>query len=98
MTPEQPPPQKPSDAVSASMNRALDEMEASLRADLPSSAAEVAVVIMRLAAVAILMPPVIILMMIEEIGPILRAFAEPFRLVAQAMFSALFSSKPTKRD
>ena len=80
------------------MNRALDGMEASLRADLPSSAAEVAVVIMRLAAVAVLMPPVIVLMILEEVGSFLRAISEPFLLVARAMFDALFSSKPNNRD
>jgi len=98
MSAEQPPKKLASDVFSAAMNRALDEFEASLRASLPGPAAEVAVVIMRLAAVAVLMPPVIVLMILEEFGSFLRAISEPFLVVAQAMFSALFSSKPNKRD
>ena len=98
MSSDQSPKKLPSDVFSASMNRALDEFEASFRASLPGPAAEVAVVIMRLAAVAVLMPPVIVLMILEEIGSFLRAISEPFLLVARAMFDAIFSSKPNNRD
>lgn len=98
MSSEQPPKKLASDVFSAAMNRALDEFEASIRASLRGPAAEVAVVIMRLAAVAVLMPPVIVLMILEEIGSFLRAISEPFLLVARAMFDAFFSSKPNNRD
>ena len=98
MSSDQSPKKLPSDVFSDAVNQILNELEASLRASLPATAAEIAVVIMRLSSIVFVLPPLILFLFVETFGPIVRAIVEPFFLVASAIFSAFFSAKPNKRD
>lgn len=98
MSSDQPPKKPPSDVFSDAVNQILNDLEASLRASLPAAAAEIAVVIMRLSSIVFVLPPLILFLFVETFGPIVKAIAEPFFLIVSAIFSGLFSSKPTKRD
>ena len=98
MSSEQPPKKLASDAFLDAVNQILNDLEASLRASLPATAAEIAVVIMRLSSIVFVLPPLILFLFVETFGPIVRAIVEPFFLIVSAIFNALFSSKPNKRD
>jgi hypothetical protein len=98
MSSEQPPKKLASDVFSDAVNQILNDLEASLRASLPATAAEIAVVIMRLSSIVFVLPPLILFLFVETFGPIVRAIVEPFFLVVSAIFSAFFSSKPNNRD
>ena len=98
MSSNRPPKKLPSDIFADTTNQILNDLEASLRASLPATAAEIAVVVMRLTGAAIMLPPLLLLHLIEVVGSTVRAFVEPFFLVASAIFSAFFSAKPNNRD
>ena len=97
MSSDQSPKKLPSDVFSDAVNQILNELEASLRASLPATAAEIAVVIMRLTGAAMLVAPLFLLLILEGVAPFIKALFQPLLWVAQAMFGALFSSKPDIR-
>lgn len=96
MSSDQSPKKLASDVFSDAVNQILNELEASLRGALPATAAEIAVVIMRLSSIVLVLPPLLIFLFVETVGPIIRAFLEPFVLVIGAILSALF--QPSRND